>query len=354
MMPLKRSMRPVAKALAVCALALSLAVGTMAPAHAAAVDELVALGDSYASGVGTRSYYSDSGSCYRSPKAYPVQIASGSGIGLDFQACSGAATADVRSNQVQALSSSTDYVTITVGGNDVNFVPVLTECAKPSWWGHCNKEIDEALLILNRDLPTRLRNVYADIKSRAPQARVVVTGYPLLFNGTDCNAITFFSPGEERRLNDSTDLLNNTINQQVTAAGFTFADPRAAFADHAVCDDVEYINGASWPLINSFHPNVAGQTAYARVVAPALAVGPSPASVTVAKATVHSASRNEVSASGFTFKAPDLGSRAARTAAQRAGISLKDLNSLHRAQQRGMSSTQLDRMDRRIAAKAHR
>jgi hypothetical protein len=38
-------------------------------AYAAAPD-YVALGDSYASGVGTRTYIADSGSCYRSTKAY--------------------------------------------------------------------------------------------------------------------------------------------------------------------------------------------------------------------------------------------------------------------------------------------
>src|SRR6266496_3984243 len=39
----------------------------------AAAGPYTALGDSYSSGVGTRNYYADSGSCYRGPAAYPVQ-----------------------------------------------------------------------------------------------------------------------------------------------------------------------------------------------------------------------------------------------------------------------------------------
>ena len=54
-----------------------LALGLMAapvPAHAAS-PTLVALGDSYASGVGTYVYYDDGTECYRSPFAYSSLLA---------------------------------------------------------------------------------------------------------------------------------------------------------------------------------------------------------------------------------------------------------------------------------------
>ena len=54
------------------AIALALA-GTALPANAATVN-YVALGDSYSSGVGAGSYYSSSGSCDRSPNAYPENL----------------------------------------------------------------------------------------------------------------------------------------------------------------------------------------------------------------------------------------------------------------------------------------
>ena len=76
---------------------------TTGPAHAAATS-YVALGDSYSSGVGTRSYISDGTSCQRSVYAYPALIAAAQGYALNFRACSGATVADVTSTQLGALA----------------------------------------------------------------------------------------------------------------------------------------------------------------------------------------------------------------------------------------------------------
>lgn len=59
------------------------------PADAAA-SSYVALGDSYSSGTGTRSYLNDGTSCLRSVYAYPSLIASSRGYALNLRACSGA------------------------------------------------------------------------------------------------------------------------------------------------------------------------------------------------------------------------------------------------------------------------
>src|ERR1700739_3460695 len=76
------------------------------PALASAYD-YVALGDSYSSGTGTRTYF-DSG-CERSVYAYPYLIKGSLGASFSFQACSGAKTADVLNNQLGTLSSATQY-----------------------------------------------------------------------------------------------------------------------------------------------------------------------------------------------------------------------------------------------------
>ena len=350
-----RTVRNSVRAVAATGVAIGLAVSGLSAAQAADGDQMVALGDSYASGVGSRDYFDDSGDCYRSPKAYSSLIASANALALDLQACAGAVTADVRNNQVQALSAGTDYVSVTIGGNDVDFAPVLTECAKPGWWGDCDGAIDEALAVLQNELPSRLDATYADISSRAPGADVVATGYPILFNGEDCNAITFFSPEEEQRLNDATDDLNALIEQKASAAGFTFADVRSAFAGHAVCDEVEYVNGASMPLVNSYHPNVDGHAAYASVVGPAFGLGDgSDATVTTATAAkIDSSSRNTTTAAGFTFEAPDLNSLEAEQAAESAGVSQTDLHKLQRAQAGGTGPSDLNSLDQRVTAKAN-
>src|SRR5688500_13684864 len=172
------------------------------PAQAAA-PVYVALGDSYASGTGTRSYISDGTDCQRSTKAYPSLIAAARGYALNFRACSGARVADVTNTQLSALTTATTYVTISVGGNDAGFADVLTTCAQPGWMSNCNGAINTAQAYINNTLPTQLSNLYAAIRARAPYAKVVVVGYPRIFMGEDCNAFTWFSPDEEARLNQT-------------------------------------------------------------------------------------------------------------------------------------------------------
>lgn len=231
-------------------------------AYAAAPD-YVALGDSYASGVGTRTYTSESGSCQRSTKAYPYIDATRLGANLRFVACSGARVADVTNKQVSALNSGIELVTVQVGGNDAGFSTVITECAKPAWMSNCDGAINNAQATINNVLPSRLNGLYATIKSKSPAARVVVVGYPRLFNGTDCNAGTWFSPAEMTRLNQTADLLNSKIAASAGGAGFAFVNPTQAFIGHAVCGSPEWINGLSNPVNESYHPNVSGQSSYA-------------------------------------------------------------------------------------------
>lgn len=80
------SLRRTAAALAAATVLLAVSV---VPAQAAG-STYVALGDSYSSGTGTRSYLSDGTSCQRSVYAYPSLIVSSKGYSPNFRACSGA------------------------------------------------------------------------------------------------------------------------------------------------------------------------------------------------------------------------------------------------------------------------
>lgn len=244
------------------AVAVVAAIGIASPAQAS--ETYIALGDSYASGVGTRTYYE--GSCYRSPKAYPVLDAARTGATLRFQACSSASVPEVRSGQLGPLSAATTRVSVQVGGNDAGFSKVVTTCAQPSWAADCGAAIDQAQAFIAGKLGGRLDNLYRDIKSLSPNARVVVVGYPRLFRGVDCNAGTWFSSTEMSRLNRTADQLNAKIRGRADAARFAFVDPTAAFVGHAICSDAEWVNGLSNPTRESYHPNVKGQQAYADLV----------------------------------------------------------------------------------------
>lgn len=233
---------------------------------AAESGEYVALGDSYTSGVGTREYDPDSGDCKRSPHAYPVIDAGRIGATLTFVACSGARVTDVANNQIGELDAATSWVTVQVGGNDAGFVDVITECALPWWASDCSGRVAEAQDFIRHELPGRLDGLYGEISSRAPVADVVVVGYPRLFMGEDCNAGTWFSPEDQRLLNETADLLGSTIGGVAGDHGFDYVDPIPSFVGHAVCDDVEWINGLSNPVEESYHPNRDGQVGYADLV----------------------------------------------------------------------------------------
>ena len=304
------------------------------PQAQAAGESYVALGDSYSSGVGTRSYINDGSNCQRSTYAYPSLLT------LNFRACSGATVADVTNSQLSALSSATRYVTISVGGNDAGFADVLTECALPGWASNCNGAINGAQNIINNTLPGRLSTLYAGIRSRATVAKVVVVGYPRIFMGEDCNAFTWFSPAEETRLNQTADLLNSKLSAAAGAQGFSFANPTSRFIGHAVCDNPEWLNGLSNPINESYHPNRTGQSSgYAPLVSPLLTGAPARITATVletARSAAAALAAQQRQYAGLdrsiepdAFQAPDLNSPRVRKAAKAHGINLENWIAAH-------------------------
>lgn len=308
----------------------------------AAAPSYVALGDSYSSGTGTRDYLADGTQCLRSASAYPSLIAAAKGYALNFRACSGATVVDVTTTQLSALSSSTAYVSISIGGNDAGFADVLTECAQPGWMSDCNGAVDDAQAFIRGTLPTRLASLYSSIRAKAPNAKVTVVGYPRIFNGEDCNALTWFSPTEESRLNATADLVNSVTAQKASAAGFSFANPTSRFVGHAVCDNPEWINGLSNPIVESYHPKKDGHAyGYTPAVSPYLTG--STVTVTAALRTAAAGSADRLAAQQRGYAAadrsirpervltPDLHSPRALAAAKRAGVDVDDRASVDRA-----------------------
>jgi lysophospholipase L1-like esterase len=246
-----------------------LVVGVLAPVASAAASQYVDLGDSYASGVGTRTFYSESGSCKRSPEAYGPKVAAAKGYTLSFQACSGAKTSDVIANQLGTLSSSTALVSIAIGGNDAGFSNVIINCAL--YYFTCGSAISEANSYIAKTLPGVLDTTYNDIRAKATTAHVIVVGYPHLFtdSGSTCN-VNFLTSGNEKKLNETGDKLDAAIKARAEAHKFTFVDPRSAFKAHEVCASEEWLNGQSNPLEESYHPNVKGHVELTKEVEAAL------------------------------------------------------------------------------------
>ena len=228
----------------------------------------VALGDSYSSGTGTRTYYDSS--CQRSVHSYP-HLVQKAHLSWTFvhAACSGAKTDDLVDVQSTSLTAGTDWVTYTIGGNDAGFSSVIAECAQPWWSSDCGGAIDAAQAYISGTLPGRLDLVNNTIRSKSPRATVIALSYPRVFMGEDCDAATFFSAEEQARLNQTADMLRNKIRAAARRAGrnFVFRNAIPRFVGHAVCDSAPWLNGLSNPVGDSYHPNRAGhRKGYAKLV----------------------------------------------------------------------------------------
>jgi lysophospholipase L1-like esterase len=262
---MRNSRRPGVFALLASTLALVVSlvvVVSAAPAAGAAATNYVALGDSYSSGVGSGSYLSSSGSCLRSTKAYSALWAGAhSPASYTSVACSGATTTDVIANQVGALTAATSLATITIGGNDVGFSTVLTDCVLYGT-SRCVSEINTAENKARTVLPGLLDNAYAAIHAHAPNARVVVLGYPRFYDLGVWYCIGLSSTSRSK-INEGADVLDGVVSAAAARHGFSFADVRSRFAaDHEICDgSSSWLHSVDWgDLVQSYHPTASGQS----------------------------------------------------------------------------------------------
>ena len=185
--------------------------------------------------------------------------------------------------QLPALTSDTRLVTLTVGAANLDLAGVLTACTPVPTTG-CGAAIANALALLavgpggESVLGRLLTDLYADVAERAPGARVMVTGYPLLFSPAPSDPNLTL----KLQINAATAALNSTIEQAVSVSkdadvNIRYVDVTAAFAGHGIGGEPEFINPPCDPPcnpdLNAFHPNVLGYQAYADAIAAALPVG---------------------------------------------------------------------------------
>lgn len=221
----------------------------------------VALGDSYSSGVGAPPYDLDT-TCQRSSQSYPPLWAEEHHPAtFVFVACSGAKTTDVLISQSKAIRSDTDLVTITIGGNDAGFAPVLQTCTVAPSDATCIAAVNVAEIFVLFVLPNLLAQTYAAIRHAAPHAQVIVLGYPRLFELTSsCDDPLAPDLVRRTKLNEGADTLDGVISSVSRWFGFDFEDVRGRFAGHGVCSGSNsWINGPSVPAtVGPYHPNATG------------------------------------------------------------------------------------------------
>jgi lysophospholipase L1-like esterase len=278
---------------------------TIRDAVAASSSSYAALGDSFASGEGSFSYLpgtdvKGNDTCHRATNGYAEQFAAKSGDVLSFAACSGATIADITSPnqegqgepaQIENVSGAS-LVTISIGINDVRFSEIMSDCVYDQFGVYgapgC-AERDSALFA--GDLATvgnELPDVYDAIATAAPNAEIVIVGYPHLFGsfgGSSCHVGTFHhadrayvSQSDAEWLNQAADQLDAKIRNAVkiarsyTGANLQYLNGQDAFFYHGLCDaEPSYFNGLVFSGLTyraeSFHPNVAGQNTFAQWLA---------------------------------------------------------------------------------------
>jgi lysophospholipase L1-like esterase len=274
----------------------ALTLGLSAPAAAepgqgeARVRSYVALGDSYAAGPLIPLQTGMPAGCMRSTRNYPSVVAESLGVAAFHDiSCSGATTEDLHepqqvtagenAAQLTALAPDTDLVTLTIGGNDIGFTEIITECAQRSPQQPAGSACKDHYTAGGRDaLAERIEATAPDIaealaaiEERAPGARVLLVGYPTILpdTGPGCFPVVPFSPGDVAYLRETEKRLNAMLAAEAGAAGVAYVDTYTPTIGHDVCQlpGVKWVEGLvptapAYPV----HPNELGMAAMAEAV----------------------------------------------------------------------------------------
>ncbi len=259
----------------------------------------VALGDSYTSGpaipaqLGPGTTPSAPAACLRSSENYPSLTARALGLHLVDVSCGGATTDDVvRSQgngipaQLSALQRSTALVTVGIGGNDLGFSAIATNCAAYTPWGptrvgwSCEEHYTaggvDQLAAAVEQVGAKVAGVLAEVHQRAPGAKVFVIGYPDIVppTGSGCWPTLPFRAGDLNFLRGVESELDTALAGAAAGAGDHYVDMATPSAAHSACAD----EGTRWvePVLHlaesyPLHPDATGMAGMASVLEAAMA-----------------------------------------------------------------------------------
>ena len=257
-----------------------LCVGSTARAQRIPVGaKYVAMGSSYAAGpkVGTPAD-SASDRCARSRDNYAHQLARQRHLALTDVSCGGATTAHVLGPwlelpaQLDAVDGATWLVTVTIGGNDVNYMSVLSAGACK---GAPSGRTCRAAPIVPSDsayaaLEARLTVIAQTVKTRAPKARMVfVQHFSVPPCAGTCAVLTMSAADADAARTMARRLAEATV-AAAKNGGAELLPLNDLSASHNACSSTPWINGdlAATPPSDgtSFHPRLSGMTAVAEAL----------------------------------------------------------------------------------------
>lgn len=186
-------------------------------------------------------------------------------------------------------NDAVDYVTLTIGGNDVKFTQIIVDVATsvPFIYNPLDKQLEDLWKEDNiNSVKEKLTDTYMRIQNAAgPQAAIIVAGYPELLDDEDGGG-AHISKEEARKVNESVvkfnyDVLKKLVEDLDNSMNIHFVDVIPEFnkdGGHQAYKDNAWINGIdiikkdndlnrkALSSAYSVHPNAEGAKAYARCV----------------------------------------------------------------------------------------
>ena len=280
------------------------------PGNSLNATDYLAIGDSFSSGEGAHQYElgtdHENNKCHLSRVSYPYLIAKHMNYSsFHSVACSGAQRYKItegkknssgkppKSNdsnqyyldppettlgiwipgyrkQIEAVQKADpNIITLTLGGNDINFSSKIINCIKP---GTCYPSYEDKKEVFNEieSLHSKLITVYKKLKAESRKAtRIYVVGYPsIAYADGNCALNVRMNHDELVFAQTVVDQLNATIKSASASAGVHYIDVTDAFNGNRLCETNSNnvaMNGitAGNDIMNiigneSFHPNQFG------------------------------------------------------------------------------------------------
>lgn len=244
-----------------------------------------ALGDSYTAAPWIPKPSSEG--CIRSDHNYPHLVArSLQDVRFADVSCGGATTESVLQSQVQAdqvqppqidaVTAETDIVTVGLGANDLDFsTKAVLECVALTEHDPdgalCEDANDGKIPRLLERIQDRLVEVLDAIQDRAPDARILVVGYPhLLPHAGGCPKRLPLAKGDVHFVRESFESLIDTVEAAARKADVEYVDVATASQHHDICSPHPWINGADQKRRSKegapYHPTPAEQQAVAELI----------------------------------------------------------------------------------------
>jgi lysophospholipase L1-like esterase len=256
-----------------------------AGAAQAAIGPYVSLGDSYTAAPLVPNPTGSPILCGRSTNNYPSDMTRAlSPTRFTDASCSSATTADMTQPQsleggvqtappqFNALKADDALVTVGIGGNDAGLISVAEECAELDltrpFGTACKNHYtaggsDPNVAAINATGP-KVAAVIQGIHARAPQAEVLLVGYPdgLPTNGSSCWPLVPMSAGDIKYFNGLETSLNAVLKTAAANNDAKYVDTFTSSVGHDACKapGTAWVNGIiptspAFPL----HPNQAGE-----------------------------------------------------------------------------------------------